>query len=497
MTATWRRRITLAAVLVAFSVIESTVHMESVTRIGADEGFELAKATLVSKGHQFYSEVWNDQPPLHTLIVVALQKVFPHSLTAARMVSVVSAAALLCALIAIAGRITGPPSAGITAAFLLFSPAFVELSSSCMVEIPDLMPVVAALAVLVTMRRSIGVPLLAGVLFAIGLQIKFIGLVFVPLLAFALWLRGAGEPAKGRLIHAAAFLLSSILAFSVIAILTGGDAYILQLKQSWFAHFAPTKSYEYGSPADHPFDWTIFLKHWDASILAVIGIIFCLRRARKSLWHILPVLWLILEIIVFSIHRPWWSYYYIHIAVPLSWCAAIGLVELWTALRNRSPKTAPSKRSQTSSLPPLSATIPLAVFLLAASAWMTARVYLQIRDIRRSPQLYYSIVLPEIARYKPFTEYIFTDEPVYSFHADIPMPPRLAIVSLKRLWSADLTNASLTDELYRVKPGLMLLRTDTGELPFQQLLTSDYQVVFEDDARRLYVRKDIVPRVPL
>jgi hypothetical protein len=43
--------------------------MREAVQIGADEGFELPKATLVINGHPLYSEVWDDQPPLHTHLV--------------------------------------------------------------------------------------------------------------------------------------------------------------------------------------------------------------------------------------------------------------------------------------------------------------------------------------------------------------------------------------------------------------------------------------------
>lgn len=52
------------------------------SKTGADEGFELAKTILCLKGHKLYSEVWNDQPPLHTWIVtkiIELSRRFSHS----------------------------------------------------------------------------------------------------------------------------------------------------------------------------------------------------------------------------------------------------------------------------------------------------------------------------------------------------------------------------------------------------------------------------------
>src|SRR5207249_2860828 len=106
--------------------------------------------------------------------------------------------------------------------------------------------------------------------------------------------------------------------------------------------------------------------------------------------------------------------------LPLCWCAAIGVGAAW--------KNAKAKRT-----PALVAL--LALYALCAGAWTVSRVYLQIATIRHSPQTYSSLVLKQIDRLKPFTKFIYTDEPIYSFHAGIPMPPNLAVISLKRLWS--------------------------------------------------------------
>jgi hypothetical protein len=122
---------------------------------------------------------------------------------------------------------------------------------------------------------------------------------------------------------------------------------------------------------------------------------------------------------------------------------------------------------------------------------MSARVYLQASGIRNSPQTYNSLVLTEMARFKPFTEWLYTDEPAYSFHTGIPMPPDLAVIMLKRFWSGEMTNARLASELREIKPGLILLRNDGRERPFQDLIFSEYRLVYEDAEHRLYVHRTI------
>jgi len=105
--------------------------------------------------------------------------------------------------------------------------------------------------------------------------------------------------------------------------------------------------------------------------------------------------------------------------------------------------------------------------------------------------LHSALILKEVARYKPFTEFFFADEPIYTFHSDIPMPPRLAVISLKRLWSGDMTPAKLRAEMEKIKPGLVLLGNDTAELPFQELMDTEYRMCYQDTKYRLFVLRAI------
>jgi hypothetical protein len=165
--------------------------------------------------------------------------------------------------------------------------------------------------------------------------------------------------------------------------------------------------------------WSVLPKNWDTSLPAVVGIVLLFRRAgrRRSLaW--LPLAWMGLTLAVFSTHRPWWAYYYIHNAVPLCWCAAVGLTAAWEyACAARGPGPA----------------LILGVFAVCALPWLGARLYLQESGIRQVPKLYNCGALKEIERFKPFTQFMFTDQPIYPFHSGIPVPPRLAILSLKRI----------------------------------------------------------------
>jgi hypothetical protein len=136
----------------------------------------------------------------------------------------------------------------------------------------------------------------------------------------------------------------------------------------------------------------------------------------------------------------------------------------------------------------------LVLYAPCALAWMAARAWLQIQGVRQSPQTYASLVLKEVGRFKPFTEWMYTDPLIYSFHAGIPMPCQLAVVSFKRLWCGDMTNARIAAEVRACTPGLILLKNDGRETVIGDLLAAEYRLVYQDGMNRLYAHRSIAKK---
>jgi hypothetical protein len=207
------------------------------------------------------------------------------------------------------------------------------------------------------------------------------------------------------------------------------------------------------------------------------------RGGPRQLQWLLPFLWLGYALFVFVVHRPWWAYYYVHVAVPLCWCGAIGVAGLFREVRNLPGTVSRVVSSAT--------TAGFGIFVLCAAGWAGGRVYLEIAEVRRAPKIYSDLAIAEMKRFKSFAEFVYADEPVYSFHTGIPMVPNLAVIMLKRLWSGDMTNEKITAELAAAKPGLILLKNDTRVVPFKDLLETEYRLVYYDSAHRLYAHKTI------
>ena len=249
----------------------------------------------------------------------------------------------------------------------------------------------------------------------------------------------------------------------------------MQLQQGWTSHFAHAKSFEYGSPSDHRFDPFLLLRNWDVVVPAFVCAGFLLARIRSQSLLLFPLAWLFLSLAIVSTHRPWWACYYLHNAIPLGWCAAIAVDAALTWAGRGKVRL-----------------VVIVIYLLAAGTWMGMRSYLQVESMRQSPRLFNSLLLSQIKLYQPYTQYLFTVEEIYSFHAGIPLPPHLAEISLKRLWSGDMTNEKIATELAEVKPGLILVANQSLELPYQELLQTEYRMVYQDNDHQLYALKSVI-----
>jgi hypothetical protein len=496
-----RRQATLVLLLLlgGFIALQALLPLGKVVKIGADEDLELSKPTLCLHGYKLYTQIWNDQPPLYTFLLTNILQYVSASIVWLRLLTVAFATLLLCAVFLLAFRIHGLLTATLALTFLIASPGFIELSCSCMQEIPALAPLAASICVLLIrpLRRRGATEIISGFLFAVALELKFIGIIYGPIFLIVIWFgRGSSGISIREAVRSLLVLATSTaVAFVALNYMTGSPL-LLQIKQSWASHFAAAKAFEYGSPGEHPFDWSLLLKNWDMTVPALVGVAILVREmiAGKSRIALLPIFWLLLTLLVFARHKPWWEYYYLHNAVPICWLAAVGFSGVWKHLRSSADKMV-TGRAMPKRLGTYIQRTTFALFFGASLCWMGARVYGEQADIRASARLHSSYVLKEIQRFKPFTTFMFADRPIFSFHSDIPLPPHLAMLSLKRFWTGDMSNARLVAELEAAQPELILWTNDSREVPFQDLLTRNYQLAYIDAANRLFVHKNIVKQV--
>ena len=493
----------ILASLVSFVV---WVPLGTAVQIGADEGFELAKAELCASGFRLYEQVWNDQPPLHTFLTSGVVQQMGEQVLWLRLLTCFFALGLATAFFFLVLSQGGVTVALLAVWLLICSPGFLEPGASCMLEIPTLFWAVAGLSFLaVAARRPFWrqACLAAGGVFGLAMLTKLIAAVLLPVASLILWLgfvarkherhafsanlaeKSANVGFSKKTLSVAdrffragslAFLFGLVLAFVVGDFMIDGGAFLRNFQQTWTSHFGAAKSFEYGSAEDHPFDLRALGRNWDATLPALAGVFICARQLRKKPLSTIPIVWLALILAIFGFHRPWWGYYYVHLALPLCWCASIGLDGLGRHMiigRRIMPKLA-----------------CCGLFSLLA-VWTGARFYLEIRGIRQSPQTFSALALEQARKFKGLTRFMYTDAPVCSFHCGIAMPPDLAVLPLKRFWAAEMTNERLSAEMRSIKPGILLLANDPSPPPFQNLISSDYRLVYEDAHHRLFALRPL------
>jgi hypothetical protein len=123
---------------------------------------------------------------------------------------------------------------------------------------------------------------------------------------------------------------------------------------------------------------------------------------------------------------------------------------------------------------------------------MSGRVYLQIATMKALPRTFSSLVITETERYRPFTHWLYADDQTLSYHIDIPMPPSLAVVPLKRFWSGAMTADLVAEEFDRYRPELAILNNENATIPFRELLNSNYRLVYQDERYQLFVSTNVI-----
>ena len=477
-------RVLVAVALAIFVCLQLEMRLATSVLVGPDEGFEVAKATLVLDRYKLYEDVWDDQPPLHTYLLSKILRFVPGTMLGPRLLTSAFGLILLVSVFLLGARISGRSVGALMSFLVLASPAFLQLASSCMLEIPALAVTLAALAVLASEKRGQG-PLaeaIAGVLLGIAFEIKLISIVLLPIAALLLWQRHQDDGRRARKTASSVFLVCAVLAATMVAVdlVVCHGNYLLHFRQSWVSHFGGQRSLGHGSPGEHRFDWAALARNWDLTLPAILGVVICLRRGLASFLAAIPALWLAYNLAVFGLHQPWWNYYYVHTAIPLCWCAAIGIEAAWKKARE-------TRRMAWFAV--------LGLYTVCSGGWWVDRLYTEVQLVRQSPQTYTCLFLTEMKRYKPLARWLYAEEPVWAFHSGIPLPPDLAVVVAKRFWSGEFTDARLVKDLQSYKPELILLKKDSNPRPFQKLLDAEYAPIYSDGENLLYVLKSIA-RLP-
>jgi len=468
-----------------FLLAASQVQFHDVYEFDPDEGNNLLKSLMLDRGFGF-GEIWSDQPPLFSYLLLAVFKIFGWHVEVGRMLTLAFAAALVFAVYDLLRLELGHLAASGAVILMVFSREFILRSVCVMLGLPAIaLAVLGVWALRRWQQRGEGRWLvLSGFFLGCSVATKMFTAFIVPLCALYVaayaWSRSS-KPSWLRLgcIWAAAFALTALAALSPALF----SAHPEQLLQAHVAGRGLTTKWLrlHGSVVVPDF----FRAEWPLFGLAAIGLVYALARRRAV--GLLFGSWLGVAAAVLLGHYPVWPHHRLLLSVPAS---ALGGLAIGGLIQE----------SRSLWLRPLGSRGAL-VAAVAVLLGLT-RLGVDYRDLFelpfRSDNERDRRVEAEIRKYAPSTRTMITSRPMYAFRVGLSTPPDLAVTSYKRFVTRLLTAQSILRDVAVYAPEQVLLSSRWSGGIRNQLrdaLRRDYHRVYRDRRNHnveLYVKKEVV-----
>lgn len=182
--------------------------------------------------------------------------------------------------------------------------------------------------------------------------------------------------------------------------------------------------------------------------------------------------WTVLALVAFSRHDPIWSHHAFMITIPCAVLAGIAIGELTAWLAARLPRPAASGRWGT-------ACVALICVIVAAGRLNDLSAVEYPKDRR------FFAMVDHMRDNGRQSDLVVTDMPMFVFRAGLTVPPSLAVMTVKRLKTACLTQEDIIAVIEKDKPQQVLL----GRFPLRMVrehLRKSYQMLYKQPPLTLY-----------
>ena len=474
------------AVVVGCALLLVSLPLGGAIAFSGDEGLELGKALLWSRGYPLYDRVWSDQPPMWTAILGFLFYCYGPSVLAARLVVVCFALLLFGSFFALVAKRSCVWSGAVATLLLLASPAVLQLSVSAMQEVPAFAAGLASVWLLwrwmVVHRAYLLVA--SGMLMGVALAIKLTVFLLWPAILVQIVLASRPSPVGILRSAARAACIWASTAFGALAVFC--------LTLGW-PHWSSMIGTHLGTgdvpglprPEQYGFLWPMVGHHPETVAAALVTVVVLLFR--RGLGQIaFPLMMLLTVSGVHAVHRPVWDFYYLHLAIPLAWLAGMSVeAVLQTATQWAESRTAYFVAARRSVWLPFGLGILGLLFVPAAP-----RLEAAFTDLQNRPRRQDSAVLKLMQNHSSATRWAFSYPAVFAFHACALMPPELAVVSLKRFWAGQITKEELVSTLKRYQPDQVLVPRGFLNEEWRTYADTRYSIVYDDGVQVLYMLKE-------
>jgi 4-amino-4-deoxy-L-arabinose transferase-like glycosyltransferase len=453
-----------------------------------DEGFNLVKAQLLLRGFALYRDVWSDQPPLFTYLLAGILRFIGQNVNIVRGFTLILVCIFIWAFWKILASVWGKwhAAAGILLLFLL--PRFTDLSVSVMIGLPAIVFAALSMGALMSWHRQSRYfwLVVSAVLMATSVLIKLFTGFLAPIFVVGILIDGYSKDRD--LNHWFKWLRPAFIwgiIFSALFLIPIWTTVTPQnLGQLINDHLTATALANYENDPRY-WLWPQLIDARPILILTVFGGFYTILRKR---WLFLyPLAWTVAAFIFLSNHLPVWTHQQLLVTIPAVFLSAVAggeaLSTLWGFLRAR-----PGLDWQM--LVGLACAL-LFGFALAVrfppvlSAFNDKPTFKSPGFKQTSTEMQF---LYQVIRFAPQTHWMVTDLPIYAFYARVPIPPNLAVFSMKRLTTGQLTEESIIETMQVYQPEQVLLGRQGVDLPLvRQYVKENYELFFSKHETELYV----------
>lgn len=479
-------QISAAAGLTYGLVLLLFIPLGQALQLGGDEGMELMKGFLAHEGYRLYSEIWNDQPPLHTLMMSGVFTWLGVSVLYARVLTVLFSSLLVMMLYDWMRIREGHLAAFVTILVWAAWPEVQSLSVSVMLELPAMTMGLASLWILDRFggRNKLRYWGLSGLLMGLAMELKWSAALLGPACVFEM-LRMSRRCSAGDIVQTNDRLSKEPTIVSNPAIISGlmvwaiglllGLGGVLWLCPERFeaislmlqSHFSQ-ETQHFGSEMVVGSPIKLILREYGLVFPAVLGIAGVISSRKIN--AVMPVVLFFTALLVHIFHRPFWHYYSLHFAIPGAWLAGLGVAAVWRLALGTA--AGPNYRA---GLQVHCGVAGLALLLALLAIEVPKRIVMDFRELMNSPRIDSDPVVNAFLQNREDVNWIFTDRVIYAFHARLPVPPELAVTPRKRFWSGQLDRFGVLDYLKHYKPERIYFRQGSWSVELQSFLLNDYR----------------------
>jgi hypothetical protein len=451
----------------------------------ADEGVNLMKAALVANGYHLYDQIWNDQPPVLTLILAGTHWFFPYNVGIARVIILAFSSLLLWAFFRIVRRSNGELAAWSAVAALGLSTLFLLFSVSVLIGLPAIALALCALdqAMIGASKQSRIRLLLAGVLFGLSLQVKMFTALVLPSLVCAVLLfpkaPTRADPWRWREVM---LTLAAALATFLVIEIEFGEPLVAQLISP---HWEESRSDAFDSESS---GWVYFgqLLVREPILLGfgIVGAAAVALRPRElcgTQLIIIPVLWLCMSVIVFTHHKPVWPHHLPMTLVPMAWLGGNAVAKGAEWLRAIG----------------LRASYRTAIAFVVLAALIVAGALTPLRFGTKPPPENPIAAAMGVLRVDASAEpWVVTDAAIDAYRARVLIPPELAVFTGKRVRQGYLTSDVIVRAIRERQPSQVMFRQFEIDPDVRRFLRESSYSRLVWSAEPHYIRGDLVQANP-